>query len=195
MGTPRYAEKNERGWKDTFKMYPGEVSTVIVRFAPTYEPLTTPAAELLYPFNPSLGPGYVWHCHIVDHEDNEMMRPHGVVASPYREIVAPVIPGNELVTKQSAGQSIAAEGFALEQNYPNPVTSTTEIRYTTPVADHVQMKLYNNEGRVVQTLIDAEVAEGTYTTRVDGTKLTSGVYFYQIQSGNYTEVKKMLVVK
>jgi hypothetical protein len=152
-------------------------------------------AELLYPFDPSLGPGYVWHCHIVDHEDNEMMRPYGVVASPYREVVAPVIQGNELVTKQSAGQSIAVEGFALGQNYPNPVTSTTEIHYTTPVAGRVQMKLYNNEGKVVQTLIDAEVAEGTYTTRVDGTKLTSGVYFYQIQSGSYTDVKKMLVVK
>jgi spore coat protein A len=98
-GSPRNPEKWEKGWKDTFKMFPGEVTTVIVRFAPTYLSLATDPSELLYPFDPSEGPGYVWHCHIVDHEDNEMMRPYNVVASPYRVPVAPVKPGEQQVTK------------------------------------------------------------------------------------------------
>ena len=72
-------EPEEVGWKDTFKMYPGQVSRVIVRWAPQELPVNAPYSSKPYPFDPSSGPGYVWHCHIVDHEDNEMMRPYKVV--------------------------------------------------------------------------------------------------------------------
>jgi len=76
------AAPNEQGWKDTAQMNPGEVTVIRVRFAPQDAPLTGPAAPTagvnLYPFDPSLGPGYVWHCHIIDHEDNEMMRRYEV---------------------------------------------------------------------------------------------------------------------
>jgi len=70
-GKPSPAPPNERGWKDTIQMNPGEVTIIRVRFAPIDG---TPN----YPFNPTVGPGYVWHCHILDHEDNEMMRPYKV---------------------------------------------------------------------------------------------------------------------
>jgi spore coat protein A len=69
----------EVGWKDTFKMFPGQVTRIIVRWAP--QDLTTNAVgagQNKYSFDPTSGPGYVWHCHIVDHEDNEMMRPYKV---------------------------------------------------------------------------------------------------------------------
>ena len=70
---------NEAGWKDTIMAPPGTVTRIAVRWAPTDEPITS--TTLWYPFNPG-GHGiydYVWHCHIVDHEDNEMMRPDDVV--------------------------------------------------------------------------------------------------------------------
>jgi hypothetical protein len=57
------------------------------------------------------------------------------------------------------------------------------------------MTLYNNQGMEVQKLVNGEMAEGTHITQVDGSALTSGVYYYRIKSGNYTNVKKMLVVK
>jgi FtsP/CotA-like multicopper oxidase with cupredoxin domain len=69
----------EQGWKDTAISYPGEVLRLLIRFAPTHLPNTTPAADAFYEFNPSEGHGYVWHCHIIDHEDNEMMRPFNVI--------------------------------------------------------------------------------------------------------------------
>lgn len=70
-------DPNERGWKDTFKMYPGQVTRVIVRWAPQDVPVNgVGPGQNLYPFDPTKGPGYVWHCHIIDHEDNEMMRPY-----------------------------------------------------------------------------------------------------------------------
>jgi spore coat protein A len=62
----------EQAWKDTIQANPGEVVTIIVRFAP--------AGGGSYPFNATLGPDYVWHCHIVDHEDQDMMRRFHVVA-------------------------------------------------------------------------------------------------------------------
>lgn len=70
---------NERGWKDTVVMLPGQVTRIAVRFAPLDKPVTDP--NLFYPFNPDGGHGYVWHCHIIDHEDNEMMRPYSVIAA------------------------------------------------------------------------------------------------------------------
>jgi spore coat protein A len=70
----------ETGWKDTVKMFPGEVTRFVVRFAPQHLAAgATASGENYYPFDPTTGPGYVWHCHILDHEDNEMMRPYNLV--------------------------------------------------------------------------------------------------------------------
>jgi len=67
----------EAGWKDTFKMFPGQVTRVVVRFTPQANPAgTTVAGTNYFPFDPTTGPGYMTHCHILDHEDNEMMRPY-----------------------------------------------------------------------------------------------------------------------
>lgn len=68
---------HENGWKDTIQAYPGQVTTIRIRFAPQNTLVSVPGINL-YPFNPAKGPGYVWHCHILDHEDNEMMRPYKV---------------------------------------------------------------------------------------------------------------------
>jgi spore coat protein A len=70
---------NELGWKDTVQVPTGMVTIIRVRFAPLDAPISGPGTPApgtnLYPFDPTFGPGYVWHCHILDHEDNEMMRP------------------------------------------------------------------------------------------------------------------------
>jgi len=67
----------EAGWKDVFKMFPGQVTRVVVRFTPQANAVgTTVAGTNYFPFDPTTGPGYVLHCHILDHEDNEMMRPY-----------------------------------------------------------------------------------------------------------------------
>lgn len=66
----------EEGWKDTLRVNPGEITTIRVRLAPQdANPAMVKPGVNLFPFDPTLGPGYVWHCHILDHEDNEMMRP------------------------------------------------------------------------------------------------------------------------
>jgi FtsP/CotA-like multicopper oxidase with cupredoxin domain len=80
-GPARPAEANEAGWKDTVLMMPGQVTRIAVRWAPMSLPAALPAADAFYPFSPDGGHGYVWHCHIIDHEDNEMMRPTSVQAN------------------------------------------------------------------------------------------------------------------
>lgn len=71
QGQPIELPPNEKGWKDTIQMNPGEITTIRVRFASQ--------DGRPYSFNPSLGPGYVWHCHILEHAGNEMMRPYKVL--------------------------------------------------------------------------------------------------------------------
>jgi FtsP/CotA-like multicopper oxidase with cupredoxin domain len=87
LGKRRLPLPSEQGWKDTVITYPGEVTRIAVRWAPT--DLTvgaeTPGTNQYHGFNPTLlqgGVGYVWHCHIVDHEDNEMMRNYVVGTLP-----------------------------------------------------------------------------------------------------------------
>jgi FtsP/CotA-like multicopper oxidase with cupredoxin domain len=194
MGSPNYPQNYEQGWKDVVKMFPGEVSTIIVRFAPQSKPLDADPEDLVYGFDPSLGPGYVWHCHIVDHEDNEMMRPYMVQASPARSTI--MSPGKGGVANNTNPvKSASAFDYTLGQNYPNPVTTATEIQFTTPVSGNVQLNLFNTSGDLVQTVLNAQVSEGTHIARIEGENLTSGIYYYQLKAGQFSEVKKMLVVK
>lgn len=80
IGPPMPPAPNERGWKDTIPANPGEVTRILIRWAPLDTPLhaVSPGVNR-YPFDPTAGPGYVWHCHILDHEDNDMMRTYKVV--------------------------------------------------------------------------------------------------------------------
>jgi FtsP/CotA-like multicopper oxidase with cupredoxin domain len=71
----------EQAWKDTITVNPSEVTTIRVRFAPQ--------DGSTFPFDASSGPGYVWHCHLLEHEDNEMMRPYKVT-NPTQSLVLPV---------------------------------------------------------------------------------------------------------
>jgi FtsP/CotA-like multicopper oxidase with cupredoxin domain len=71
VGQPKAPDPGERGWKDTVRANPKEVTRILVRFAPR--------DGGTFPFDATAAPAYVWHCHILEHEDNEMMRPYAVV--------------------------------------------------------------------------------------------------------------------
>ncbi len=78
------ASPEEMGWKDNVTVLPGYVSKFVMRVAPTDRPANAEPADLMFPFDPSLGPGYVWHCHVIDHEDMSMMRPLEIHPSPLK---------------------------------------------------------------------------------------------------------------
>ncbi len=85
--------------------------------------------------------------------------------------------------------------FSLVQNYPNPFNPTTKIEYSIPHQSFVILKVYDILGREVVTLVNEEKAAGNYNVAFDGSALSSGVYFYKIQTGNFVEVKKMILLK
>ncbi len=87
------------------------------------------------------------------------------------------------------------ETFRLYQNYPNPFNPTTEIRYTLPEGVHVTLKIHNILGALVETLIDEYEEAGSKSITFDARALPSGVYYYRLQAGGFTEVKKMIVLR
>jgi len=85
--------------------------------------------------------------------------------------------------------------FKLEQNYPNPFNPTTTIRYSLPQANTVSLTVFNMLGQRVATLVNAQQSAGTYSVNFNAANLSSGVYFYRLQSGKQVSVQKMLLLK
>jgi photosystem II stability/assembly factor-like uncharacterized protein len=85
--------------------------------------------------------------------------------------------------------------FALEQNYPNPFNPTTTISYQLPAIATVELKIFDVLGRDVQTLVNERQSAGIHSVIFDARDLSSGVYFYRLQAGNYRASKKLLLLK
>ncbi|MDP1676792.1 MAG: sugar-binding protein [Bacteroidota bacterium] len=88
-----------------------------------------------------------------------------------------------------------AESFELSQNYPNPFNPTTSIRYSLPHAGFVTLKVYDLLGREVMNVVNQHQSEGSYTVSLDASTLATGMYMYKLESGSFTSVKKMLLLK
>ena len=85
--------------------------------------------------------------------------------------------------------------FTLSQNYPNPFNPTTTIVYGIPNNGPVTLKVYDNLGREVRTLVNEPKTAGFYTLTFSAPDLSSGVYFYKLESGNFVTVKRMILMK
>ncbi|MFA7288470.1 MAG: T9SS type A sorting domain-containing protein [Melioribacteraceae bacterium] len=85
--------------------------------------------------------------------------------------------------------------YTLNQNYPNPFNPSTEIMFTLPISGHVSLKVYDILGREVRTLVNQELTGGSHKVIFDARNLSSGIYFYRLQNGNYSQTKKMILVK
>lgn len=89
----------------------------------------------------------------------------------------------------------APESYCLSQNIPNPFNPSTVINYQLPKDGQVSLKVYNILGEEIATLVDAFETAGYKLVRFDATNLPSGMYFYRIQAGGFTDVKKLVVMK
>jgi hypothetical protein len=83
----------------------------------------------------------------------------------------------------------------LYQNYPNPFNPNTVISYQLPVTGNVTLKVYDILGNEVATLVNEEKQPGVYEVEFDSEGLSSGIYFYQLRTGNFTQVKKMILLR
>ena len=85
--------------------------------------------------------------------------------------------------------------FVLAQNYPNPFNPTTTFAFDIPYSSFVILKVYNVLGQEVATVVDETLPAGRYTQTFNAQGLGSGVYFYRLQAGSFSEVKKLMLVK
>ncbi|MBL8006428.1 MAG: choice-of-anchor J domain-containing protein [Ignavibacteria bacterium] len=85
--------------------------------------------------------------------------------------------------------------FNLKQNYPNPFNPTTNINFSLPKSGLVTLKVYDMVGKEVATLVNEVKSAGNYIVGFNASNLPSGAYFYRIESGNFTDTKKMLLIK
>jgi spore coat protein A len=183
IGQPTLPPPEEMGWKDTVIMQPGEVTRIIAKFDRVGE--------------------YVWHCHIISHEDNEMMRRYEVVPA-----AGPLAAGNA----QEAGPNDAGQGSQLSlgrptaggitvlESAPNPFSGATQITFALPRATELDLKVYNAQGREVKTLAGGSYPAGTHSVQWDGRDghgdaVAAGLYFYQLKTDDTVIVKKAVVVR
>ena len=89
----------------------------------------------------------------------------------------------------------APSEFALSQNYPNPFNPTTQIEYIIPSDGFVSLKVYNTLGQQVADLVDGFMKAGNHQVTFDGSKISSGVYYYRIDADNSILIKKMMLIK
>jgi photosystem II stability/assembly factor-like uncharacterized protein len=85
--------------------------------------------------------------------------------------------------------------FSLQQNYPNPFNPATTISYSIPEQARVRITLYDALGREVKTLVNEEKAPGNYSISLDAAALATGIYYYHIRAGEFTETRKMLLLR
>lgn len=95
---------------------------------------------------------------------------------------------------QQTGNGIPAK-FMLRQNYPNPFNPVTNIEFSVPHSGNVKLAVYDILGREVSILADQKLNPGNYSYRFEAGNLSSGVYFYRISGENFTDIKKMVLVK
>jgi len=90
---------------------------------------------------------------------------------------------------------VKPSAFELSQNYPNPFNPSTTIRYSVASAGPVSLKLYNSLGQQVKTLVQSAQPAGFYSVPLNAADLSSGIYFYVLEAGNFKSVKKLTLVK
>ncbi|NDK56716.1 multicopper oxidase domain-containing protein [Pontibacter fetidus] len=165
IGQPKAPEPGQDGRKDTYPIAPGEVTRLVAKFD-----------------RPGL---YAWHCHILSHEDHEMMRPYYVGN----------MPDHLLATHEQTQQlktDIAAENGSFSI-YPNPfaTTATLQLKVTAPTS--VAVRFFDIRGRLVREVPAKQLAAGNHQLEINSTNLQTGLYICEVKM-NDTVYRSRLVL-
>jgi glycosidase len=113
-----------------------------------------------------------------------------IVSDSVRKVTVP-----KFTSVHQIASAVIPEKYSLSQNYPNPFNPTTTIRYQLIANSFVSLKVFDIVGREMVKLVNERQEAGTYQTSFDAQRLPSGLYFYQLRAGSFTETKKMMLVK
>ena len=100
-----------------------------------------------------------------------------------------------LITGINQNNTEVPELYSLSQNYPNPFNPVTNIKFSIPASGNVKLTVFDITGRVAAVLLDKNMNAGNYTADFDASQLSSGIYFYTLSAGGFTDTKKMVLVK
>jgi spore coat protein A, manganese oxidase len=164
VGQKKLPAPDEQGWKDTWVNYPGEVTSVIARFD-----------------RPGL---YVWHCHILSHEEHDMMRPFFV-----GEI------NNAPKTNPGITLQENAEAALRLKVMPNPFSNYVTIQFELNESKKVGIRLYDNRGSLVKQIYEGEKPAGLHRISIEGVQLANGVYFCEVLVNDQRILRKLVLQK
>jgi spore coat protein A len=164
VGQPKLPGPDEQGWKDTWVTYPGEVTRVIAKFD-----------------RPGL---YVWHCHILSHEEHDMMRPFFV-----GEMNKPVVNRSAETNKEITEASLQLKVM------PNPFSNYVTIQFNLADTKKVSINLYDVKGSLVKKVYEGERSAGLQRISIDGSSMTNGVYFCEIVINDQRILRKLVLQK
>jgi len=102
--------------------------------------------------------------------------------------------GEMITSVKNNGTNVPAQ-FTLSQNYPNPFNPSTTISFNLPSQSIVSLKIFDLLGREVATIVSEKMSAGSYTRQWNAAEMPSGVYFYRLQAGSFTETKKLVLLK
>ncbi|HET9826381.1 MAG TPA: multicopper oxidase domain-containing protein, partial [Chitinophagaceae bacterium] len=163
IGRPRYPGADEQGWKDTWVMYPGEVTRVIATFD---------------------RPGsYVWHCHILSHEEHDMMRPFYVGSLPA-----------DFTRTKSIWPGVSELETSLQLRLvPNPFNNYFTVQFKLTHAENVDIKLFDDNGALLKQVYNGLELAGLHTYLVNANQFAQGIYFCEITMNGQRVVRKVVL--
>ena len=106
-----------------------------------------------------------------------------------------VFRSRQITTGIEQNRSVGPLTFALEQNYPNPFNPTTTISYQLPEVNRITLKVFDVLGREVATLVNNVEGPGYKTMQWNASGVASGFYFYKLQAGDFTQTKKLILLR
>ncbi len=167
------------------------------RYYNVYISTWSPARIIRYDINFSLP--------VVEVVSSGLSSPADIFINKWADTLAVPNSGNSTVTFHNIGNiagvhqvsTVVPSGFSLHQNYPNPFNPETVIKFDIPAGDISTAKLtiHNLLGESVRELLNTKISPGSYEVNFDASGLSSGVYFYSLQYGNFTETKRMILTK
>jgi photosystem II stability/assembly factor-like uncharacterized protein len=104
-------------------------------------------------------------------------------------------PLSEMITEVKNGIKQFPSRFVLEQNYPNPFNPSSTISFSLPSKSFVSLKVFDIVGREVATIVSEELSAGNHTRQWNAANMSSGIYFYRLQAGSFTETKKLVLLR
>ncbi|WP_132051152.1 multicopper oxidase domain-containing protein [Pseudocnuella soli] len=164
VGEPTWSTAGEAGWKDTYVLYSGQVTRVIARFDRAGE--------------------YAWHCHILSHEDHEMMRPYYV--------------GNMVgagMTNKVKDAPIELETKVGLQVSPNPFSNELSVALRLPQTATVAVNVYDAKGGLVQKIYSGKRDAGNQQFTLNGNTWANGVYFLEVVIDGQRMMRKIVLKK